>query len=68
MTPREYYRTLERDAREDYARRVGTSVGYLRYILKPIPGTTPRRPLMEKLADESDGRVSRAEVIEYFYG
>lgn len=61
----DYIRSLTTAERDDYARRCGTTPGYLNiHILHSRK--EPRRALREALARESSGNVSMPEVLEHF--
>jgi hypothetical protein len=61
----DYIRSLSTVERDEYARRCGTTPGYLNiHILHSRK--EPRRALREALARESDEKVSIAEVLEHF--
>jgi hypothetical protein len=71
MTLYDYLRELDRPVRsgvnpiEEYADRVGTSVGYLRvHVLKARKAASLR--YMRKLADASEGNVSLLEVLMHY--
>ncbi len=61
-----YYRSLDRSEREAYAVRAGTTVGYLENHLV-YARKMPRRDLIERLANATEGAVSLDEIIEHFF-
>ncbi len=63
-----YYRGLDRDQREAFAERVGTTTKYIEihYLAKTRRRKTPRD--MEALAGASEGTCSLEDVLAYFYG
>ena len=70
MELHKYFHALTLDQRAAYARRAGTSVDYIRiHLILPSGGSRkiPKKPLMGKLASESEGQVSYQEVLEHFY-
>ena len=70
MELRKYYQSLTVQQRKEYAERAGTDVEYIRVHLIPPnkqPDRTPRRKLMQKLAEASDGNVTIDEVFRHFF-
>ena len=67
---RDFFLALEPAARERYARRAGTTVGYIRaHLIAPSARRkVPRKRLIEALASASDAKISRADLVAYFYG
>ena len=62
----EFLKGLDESARADYARRAGTTPGYIRVHL--LSGRkVPRRDLLEALVVASDGQVSRTEMLDHFF-
>lgn len=66
MNFKTYYRGLEQPEREAFAKRANTSADYINIHLISR-NKIPRKKLMESLADASNGCVSYAEVVDYFY-
>jgi hypothetical protein len=61
----DYINSLTKAEREDYARRCGTTPGYLQiHVLHARKEC--RRRLREALARESNSNVSISEVLEHF--
>lgn len=65
MKLREYYLGLTPEQREAYAKRAGTTIGYLPQLM--TWHRFPKPNLMKALAEASEGNVSRDEVLEHFY-
>lgn len=67
MKLKTYIAQLSEAERAEYAKRCGTTYSYLnihvRYARK-----VARRDLMEALADQSGGNVSKQEVLEHYFG
>jgi hypothetical protein len=65
-TLRAYLATLDRPEQAAYAKRCGTTIGYLRKALS----TQPRLDgaLVRRLDEESDGAVCRAELRPDIFG
>lgn len=66
MTFDAYINSLTPQQLEDYAKRCGTSVLYLKNHLR---GATraPRLSLLNKLWQESGGAISRTDVLDHFF-
>lgn len=62
----DYYKSLDEKGKEDFARRVITTTKYIEIKLLPRR-SIPRDELMRALWEQSDGNVSREEVLEHFY-
>ncbi|OPB02411.1 hypothetical protein BFW89_15365 [Pseudomonas synxantha] len=65
MQLRHYISNLEPGALSDYAVRCGIAVSYLRLHVK-YASKDPSVSLIKALAQESQGSVSLAEVLEHF--
>lgn len=65
MNLREYYLGLSPEQREEYAKRAGTTVGYLPQLMNWHRFPKPR--LMQALAEASEGNVTLPEVFSHFY-
>lgn len=61
-----YFRSLSDDEKESYAKRCGTTANYLTcHIMGKVPRKMPRKPLRENLYKESNGMVSKEEVMAH---
>lgn len=61
----DFYRSLSREERKQFADRASTSPEYIEIHLLPRR-KTPRRDKMESLAAASEGVVSYEDVVRYF--
>lgn len=57
---RQYLKTLDPDQQAEYAKRCGTTIGYLRKALSTKPNLDGA--LVRRLDEESDGAVSRSDL------
>lgn len=61
-----FYLSLSQDEREDYAARCGTTPGYIMFHL--IRGSRmPGKKLLTALAEQSEGQVTKSDLLSYFY-
>lgn len=68
MRWREYFLSLSEEDQAAYAERAGTTVGYIRIHLVPVPPRkTPRGPLLQRLSAASEGYVSHEDVLAHFF-
>jgi len=66
----DYFYGLSDEAKSDYVQRAGSTLQYIRSYLvrrRATPGGVPNKSLLLSLADESDGQVSRFQVLFYYY-
>lgn len=71
MTLKEFYRSLAREKREAFARRAGTTTGYIEIHLLRDKKKIPQRKLMLGLAEacrEFGSDISYGDLLAYFYG
>lgn len=61
----EFYRTLSREDRKQFADRADTSPEYIEIHLLPRR-KTPRKDKMIALAAASEGKVTYEDVVRYF--
>ena len=61
-----YYLGLTKRERETYARRAGTTTGYIQSHLVSR-NKIPRKPTIERLAAASQGACSVDDLLAYFY-
>jgi hypothetical protein len=69
MKFKDFYRSLDRSDREDYAKRAGTTTNYIEIHLmasRPLR-KIPRTPLMKALVDEARGACSLEDLLKHFY-
>lgn len=66
MELKNYWESLSKKQREEYATRAGTTYDYMRVHV--IPGKKiPRKHLLEQLAPASNNEVSTIEAYQHFY-
>ncbi|MFN9374973.1 MAG: hypothetical protein ACK6D3_24105 [Planctomycetaceae bacterium] len=63
---KQWFRSLTRLEREDFARRCGISVMYMESRLVQRKGH-PKAETMQKLAEESFGRFTYDGLVDWFY-
>ena len=65
----EFYRSLRGKERDEFADRAGTTRAYIEsHLLAPVERRkVPRRPLLESLAEATDGKCSVSDLLSYFY-
>lgn len=61
-----YYRSLPKAARQDYARRAGTTESYIDVHLSRAT-KMPGPALIRKLAEASNGRLDEDELVLWFH-
>lgn len=61
----DFYRSLSREDRKQFADRADTSPEYIEIHLLPRR-KTPRQDKMKALADASNGAVSYEDIVRYF--
>lgn len=66
MSWERYYRQLNKQQRAEYAARAGTSCLYIEIHLMRRK-KVPRRDLMERLAEATQGVCSVTDVVAHFY-
>jgi len=67
MNFRDYYKSLTQKQRAEYARRAGTTTGYIHcHLLADPPRRVPRLKTIERMASATDGAVTFEELVEYF--
>lgn len=69
MNLRDYYHSLDDEAKAAFAADLNRSVEYLRIHLFPKNGPPHRTPplsVLERMAEITKGKVSLAEVLEHF--
>lgn len=69
MNFRDYFMGLDHAERAAFAQRAGTSVAYILSAFastKTGPRKIPQRDLFRRLVEASDGKVSAAELADYF--
>jgi len=66
----DWYKALPALERESFAARAGTTTGYIEtHLIAPENRRkVPRRELMARLINASDGALKFAELAAYFYG
>ena len=57
--------SLSKEEREEYAVRAGTTFFYLNIHLRNAR-KVPRRPLLKRLAEASNGQCSYEDVVDHF--
>ena len=62
----DYFKSLNSSAQEIYASRAGTTANYIRVHLL-AKRRIPRPALLDGLAQASQGKVSRDEILAHFY-
>lgn len=67
MNFKTFYRGLGQPDREAFAERAGTTVGYLENHLIPAR-KVPKRDLMSRLAEASEGSCTFEDILDHFYG
>ncbi len=66
MTLKKYFTSLNDKEQGAYAKKAGTTVGYIKTHL--IYGRKlPRPGLMEGLAKASNGKISQRQLLNFFY-
>lgn len=61
-----YYSKLDRQQRLAYAKRAGTTVGYIQnHLIRARK--IPRKTLIQGLAEASDGALTEASLLAHFY-
>lgn len=70
MDFREFFVALSESEREAYALRAKTTALYIStHLIAPKERRRiPRPALMQRLAEASEGAVSHADLLAYFYG
>lgn len=63
---RNYYQALDADARARYAKRAGTTRGYIEAHLVHAR-KVPRPKLLRQLAKASNGALTVPSLVEFFY-
>ena len=60
---------MSSDKQDDYAIKAGTTGAYLRtHVLVPIKRRKiPRPDLIERLVEATNGKVSKAELLNFLY-
>lgn len=66
MTLYDYIQQLSPSELEEYATKCSTSPGYIEVHIKHAR-KVPRPALMDNLHLQSEGKVSKKEVLEHFY-
>ena len=66
MTFRDFYSSMSPGELEKYAGRCGTTVLYLKHQLRRA-NKTPRRALLDSLWRESEGKLTRQDVLDHFF-
>lgn len=68
MDLRTYFRSLDVDQQEAFARRAGTTANYIRvHLACDPPRRVPRQRLLEGLAIASEGALTVPSLVAYFY-
>ena len=66
MNYKKYFREMDQPSRVAHAKRAETSAEYINIHLIPRY-KIPRKELMRKLANASEGKVSYLDIVNYFY-
>jgi len=66
MKFKKYLNNLSEDELQAYAERAGTTPGYITTHLLHAR-KTPRKDLLNRLADATEKKVAYSEVLDHFY-
>lgn len=62
----DFYKSMAPEELESYAERCGTTVLYLKHQLRRA-NKAPRLNLLNSLWRESDGKLTRQDVLDHFF-
>lgn len=68
MQIRDYWQILSKEERKRFAADAGSTVPYItRHLIGPSPTREPSPRFLRKLADASNGYLTRLDLFNYFY-